>query len=290
MTFDVCICTRNRSGDLARCIDSVLTSNSPVNKIIVSDDSTDEFTKIMVSSNFPDVIFLEGPRRGLGANRNHALSHVVSEFLIFLDDDAMLAKDFISNALLYMREHNADYRNTILTGVEINGGREVRSNDQNFLGFQSRVYTAGETMNTIVINSAVIPAEVAKTIKFDDALIYGGEEVDFALRARAAGIDIQFCANLRNLHFPSPRNRGDYGFIVNASRIYVTFKRYCMFEKNFAKAFLFLLCSSIHQIATDGKRSGLRGIVASLTTLRKAYGYIYNFLLQSNHAHIRSGS
>jgi GT2 family glycosyltransferase len=280
----------NRSGDLARCIDSVLASETAAINIIVSDDSTDELTKSMVASNYPDVMFLEGPRRGIGSNRNHVISYVQSEFLIFLDDDAMLDRNFISNATLYMKENEADYRKTILTGIEINEGREVKSNDQDFLGFQSRIYKPAEKINTIVLNSAVIPAEIAKTIRFDDALVYGGEEVDFALRARAAGIEIRFCANLRNLHFPSPMNRDYYSSFKNASRIYVTFKRYYILEKNFSKAYLFLICSSIHQIAADMKRSGLRGVAASLSSLRKAYVYIYYFLLQSDHAHIRSGS
>jgi GT2 family glycosyltransferase len=290
MTFDVCICTRNRSGDLAKCIDSVLASASPASKIIVSDDSANELTKTMIARNYPDVMFLEGPRRGLGANRNHTLPHVQSKFLIFLDDDARLDKYFISNAINYMKEHEADYAKTILTGVEIKEGREVKSSDQNFLGFQNRVYGSAEKINTIVINSAIIPAEAAKTIRFDDALVYGGEEVDFAMRARAAGIEIRFCGTLRNLHSPSPMNRDYYSTYANASRIYVTFKRYCLFEKNFSKALLFVVWASIHQIGADMKRSGLRGAAASISSLRKAYGYIYHFLLQSDNAHIRSRS
>ena len=287
---DVCVCTRNRPDDLKRCIQSALSSGIAVNSIIVSDDSTDDTTKLFLERDFPAIRWIEGPKRGLGANRNRAISAVQGDFIIFLDDDAMLDRDFISVACDFGKSHSLDLKNTILTGIEINNGKEVRSNDQNFLGFQRRKYQAGDALNTIVINSALIPVDIARQIGFDELLVYGFEEVDFAVRARAENIRIEFCPELRNLHFPSHINRDFYSPFTDASRIYVTFKRYCLLEKNRFKAGLFWAVASVHLLAANVKRLGFRGMGATWKSLRRANSYKNHFFARQSDARLRSRS
>ncbi len=290
LNADVCICTRNRPDDLKRCIESALKSEIAVNRIIVSDDSTDDTTKRLVEKDFPMVHWIDGPHRGLGANRNRAISAVSADFVIFLDDDATLDRKFISVASEFGQKRGLDLKQTILTGCEINNGRLVRSNDQSFLGYQQRQYKSDEALNTIVINSTLIPAEVARQIGFDELLVYGYDEVDFAVRARVENIRIEFCPELKNSHFPSGINRDFYGPFTDASRLYVTFKRYWLLDKSPFKARLFLTLASVHLLARNLRKFGLQGVSATLTSLQKAYSFNNQFLARQNDAHLRSRS
>jgi len=282
-TVDVCVCTRNRPLELGRCLVSVFASHVPARRVIVSDDSSDGLTRMMVAREFPDALWLEGPRRGLGPNRNRALTAVQGDYVLFLDDDAVLDGDFIGNALAAA----AAAPQAIFTGPELNNGREVKPQDQNFLGFQRRAYRPGEALNTAVINSAMIPAALAKALGFDEQLVFGCEEVDFWLRARGAGAAIIWRDDLVNRHFPSPANRVGYEANVPASRLYVTFKRYWLLERNKVKAWWFLAVASLHLLAAGGKRQGLAGLRTSLASLRRSYRFIHHFLATSGHAHRR---
>jgi GT2 family glycosyltransferase len=251
-----------------------------VNRIIVSDDSTDDASRLLIEREFPGVFLLSGPKRGLGANRNNAIAAVEGDFVIFLDDDAMLDRNFIAIAQAFAGERSLDLTTIILTGIEMTNGREVLPSDQNFLGYQRRPYHAGEALNTLVMNSALIPAQAARRIGFDELLVYGYDEVDFALRARAQNISIMFCPGLRNQHFPSAINREFYRPFTDASRIYVTFKRYRMLENSIPKAWLYLAIASLHLFAANLKRSGLDGVLQTWKSLRKVYAFKNQFAAQ----------
>ncbi len=256
----------------------------------MSDDSTDASLKLNASDEFPAVTFLNGPQQGIGRNRNHILTAVKSDFIVFLDDDALLDKHFISTATSLVEAQAEDRGITIWTGIELNNGREVAPNDQSFLGHQQRRYRAGDPLHTIVLNSAIIPTDLAKSIGFDDRLIYGYEEVDFATRASAAGAKICLSRRLINYHHPSPINRSYYQPHIEAGRIYVTFKRYCGSQRDPPKAFVFLLVASLHLLATDLRRSGWHGPRHTISSLRQSYQFIYEILAEILYARRRAHS
>ena len=90
MNISICIPTRHRPEDLSECITAIEASSVPVLEIVVSDDSTDERTRLMIQSRYPQVIYVSGPRKGLGPNRNSAIEAATGEWILFLDDDARL--------------------------------------------------------------------------------------------------------------------------------------------------------------------------------------------------------
>ena len=205
MKVSVCIPTRNRPDDALACITSIRASSMPVAEIILSDDSTDDRTRVLVQETCPDVIYLEGPRRGLGPNRNNAVSHATADWILFLDDDALLTPDFLETLCPMVLAGGAS--KLIFTGIERNADGLVFPNDQSFLGFQSRAYRAGEPTRTLVMNAALFPAALLKTLPFDPSLVYGYDEIDIAARALALGYEIRLCPQAVNLHFSSPLNR-----------------------------------------------------------------------------------
>jgi len=262
--FSVCICTRNRPGDLARALRSVEASTYPAHQIVVSDDSTDTLTREMIAADFPRAVFLEGPRRGLGANRNCALGAVTGTHVAFIDDDATLSTDFLSQMAESLQHGGQHPEKLIVTGYELNRGERVYANATTFLGFQARPYRTRDHHDTVVINSAVFPAWLFKLIRFDEHLVYGYDEVDIVME-------------VFNSHFPSTVNRDYYAAFVEASRIYVTHKRYRWFERNRPKAALFLTLAVAHNLLHNLRAHGPKGVARSARTVSHAIAYIRRY-------------
>ena len=272
MRISICIPTRNRPDEALACVRSLQASTIQVFEVIVSDDSTDDNTRRLFEENCPQVIFLEGPRKGLGPNRNNAVREARGDWILFLDDDARLTPDFLAA----VRDEMADESpgNVIYTGIERNSNGLVYPNDQGFLGFQDKAYHARDNIRTLVMNSAVFPAPLFKELMFDPALVYGYDEIDIAARALARGYEIKLCANAINLHFSSPLNRDFNAPHIESARIYVTYRKYRASQARPLKAAVFLVASLVHSVAHQLKSSGLRGVRRALQSHSNAWEQI----------------
>ncbi len=232
-TVCICVCTRARPDELALTLASMARSTYPIARVVVSDDGHDERTRAICATAPLAVEYVRGPRRGLGSNRNHALRSAREELVLFLDDDCLLGPDFLERALACMEEAEArrGRGRVAVSGAELNGGRLVLAGAQTFLGFQARPYADGEPLTSIVINATLLPRALVERLGFDPQLVYGYDEVDLASRAVRAGCAIVPCPQAVNDHRPSPRGREGYSAVLNASRLYVTFKRYAFTER-----------------------------------------------------------
>lgn len=276
--ISVCICTRNRPADLAATLRSVGDSPEAVQQVVVSDDSDDPTPARDLIALHPGVTLVRGPRAGLGANRNRALTEVRGDLVVFLDDDCHLGPRFVGE----IRERAVTYRNTygrlpILTGTEDRRGEIVRGADQDFLGFHRRSYETGHIRHTVVINAAAFPAELFESVRFDPQLRYGYDEVDIATRAVAAGYEIVEHFSAVNYHFPSPINREEYDPYTEASRVYVTFKRWWTTRDRPPMAIMYLAVALLHVFASNLRRSGWNGMRSSARTARLAGAYIRRY-------------
>lgn len=273
--FSVCICTRNRPDELRDALRSVLASAHPAHDIAVSDDSTDARTRALVAAEFPSVTYVEGPRRGLGANRNCALAQTRGTHVLFIDDDAALAPDFLGGAASCLDELGACAERTIVSGCEITRGARIVPHRIGFLGHQSIDYRPGDRHETVVINAAVFPRALFEKLRFDPNLVYGCDEMDVSLRAvRLHAYTVLFRPDLANRHQPSRINRGFYTPFQEASRIYVQFKRFFWVERRRGKAACFLVLAYGHVLLHFLRRRRLAGLAAFATTARTSLGYI----------------
>lgn len=280
MSYDlsVCICTRNRPEELKKALNSLECSSYPVYEVIVSDDSTSNDTQTLIDSHFPKVKYLAGPRRGLGANRNNALKAVTGSHVLFIDDDVILGEQFIETIFSKLEscstQESEGISKIIITGIENQNGEFVFPHEQDFLGFQKIDYGEDDVLKTVVINSAVFPSLLFKKIGFDEKLVYGCDEVDFTTRAVQEGYNIILCSNAVNFHFPSTINRDFYKPYHEASRLYVTFKRYFSTEKKILKALAYLGIASAHTVAHILRVEGLRGSLKPIPTFRTVASYV----------------
>jgi GT2 family glycosyltransferase len=275
----ICICTRNRPDDLVTALESIRSSSVQPQQIIVSDDSTDTRTRDLIRERFGDIEFLEGPRRGLCANRNAALKAVTSERVLFIDDDAVLGEFFVAHVRATLDGLPLDKRaRTIVTGLERQSGRLISPSDQTFLGYQERAYRSNEPLNTVVINATVFPTALFRVAGFDTNLVYGCDEVDLTTRAVHLGYAIVLCSDAINDHFPSPVNRDYYQQRLNSSRLYVTFKRYAFTQRAYLKALCYAIVAPLHLAVSLSKRNGLSGLRRALPSITEAIRYLVTYL------------
>lgn len=114
MLFSLIIPTCNRPEFLESCLNVVASlkkslSNSEY-EVIVTDDSLDDGTRLMMASKFPQFSWLAGPKRGPAANRNNGARKALGRWLIFLDDDVIPDNNILlaySNAIIKFPDSHA---------------------------------------------------------------------------------------------------------------------------------------------------------------------------------------
>jgi glycosyltransferase involved in cell wall biosynthesis len=108
----VVICTRNRAPLLKYCLDGLLKqdcSASDYKLLVVDNNSTDNTQEVAKSyaGKLPVEVIVE-KETGLSRARNAAVNHAATEWIAYLDDDAIPATDFVSRALRIVRTAGFD--------------------------------------------------------------------------------------------------------------------------------------------------------------------------------------
>lgn len=94
-SLSVIICTRDRPGDLARCLGRLLKLASPPAEIIVVDNSTTASARATVTGR-PSIRYLHEPRPGLSVARNAGIRASSGDLIAFTDDDTEVLPEWTS--------------------------------------------------------------------------------------------------------------------------------------------------------------------------------------------------
>ena len=275
----ICICTYNRPGLLKKSLDSIVESSIPVFETIVSDDSDNLLTKNMVKTHYPLVKYFKSLQDGLVANRNFVAKKATGGFIMFLDDDATLDRNFLKNVrnfLLAQNSSDQELNKTIVTGQEKQWGMLVQPNKQDFLGFQSVPYGKQQKIETICINSTVFPRQLFNEIQFDRLIKFGYDEVDIATQAIRKNYKIIFCPQAINTHYISSKRDG-YRRDAEAGRVYITWKKYYQ-NRQFLKSAFFLLLITLNYLFRVLKKPSFQYFKISLNGLYDGYSRIFAYL------------
>lgn len=98
--ISVIIPTFNRDDVLIACLELLFYENAPFlesYEVIVTDDSTNDLTKDLVDVSYPFVKWVKGPKKGPAANRNNGAKMAKGEWLLFLDDDCLPQKAWLTS-------------------------------------------------------------------------------------------------------------------------------------------------------------------------------------------------
>lgn len=102
MKISVIIPTFNRANLICYTLDSITISNTEIFEIIVVDDGSTDNTEELVRSNYPTVRFIKQENQGAPTARNLGLKESKGDYVLFLDSDDLLEKDFFYSRKLFI--------------------------------------------------------------------------------------------------------------------------------------------------------------------------------------------
>ncbi|HEY4014187.1 MAG TPA: glycosyltransferase family A protein [Polyangiaceae bacterium] len=251
MSIGVCITTRHRPDTLEQCLEHLGKSTQRPVSIVVSDDSSKPEMReatIAVVAKFPAATLVQGPRKGVCANRNNAFAHLGPvDYVAFLDDDALVSPTYFEVAQARYDAMSPERRErTILTGTRVDAFKP-RIETMCRLDFACN-FTASETPEVAGASYAVYPRTFFERHPWDERIYFGLEDAELSLRAMKAGYEIVFVRDMvlsdvgqgKSTLLENPGRVSEYAFNGEAARLYVGVKRYKDIEANYAKLALFV--------------------------------------------------
>jgi GT2 family glycosyltransferase len=224
------ICTRNRAGDLEKCLASLTKLEVLPAFVFVVDSSTDDASRALTEryrNSLPgvDVRYLRSDSKGLVVARNVALNNLPSDCQVvhFVDDDTELQQGYIAEINKVLAEQGTD---VVGAGGMIVGHPKGKTSallksvklDSDKLG---AVLASGVNIGSYECASPIemdwLPgcsmsfrAPAISGLEFDPRRDIWplGEDVDFGLKARTRG-RLVHVPQARILHNLSPTNRDD---------------------------------------------------------------------------------
>lgn len=223
-TVSVLICTKNRSDDLAQCLRSLARAGESVEEawelLVVDNGSTDE-TRAMVherAESFPVPLRYEfEPVPGLSRARNRAVSAASGRILYFVDDDCIVADDWLEQIVRSFRA----------VSVSLVGGRvELFDEDDASVGVREATDPVELTdphqyMSLIGCNFGFRRELVERIGDFDEDFGAGGplksfEDVEFVFRALQRSETARYCPSILVYHNHGRRDREDVSKLEGA--------------------------------------------------------------------------
>jgi GT2 family glycosyltransferase len=123
----VVVCTRERPGALARCVDSLLRQQYPAFRVLVVDNAptTDATAEVArAAGRRGPVDYLLEPTAGLSFARNAAVAAAPGEILAWIDDDEVADPHWLAEVARALAEHpDAD----VVSGVIVPAELETRA-------------------------------------------------------------------------------------------------------------------------------------------------------------------
>ena len=206
-TVAVVIAAHNAERTLSKCIESLLDMDYPRDKlelVIVNDASSDE-TSLILSRYAERVTALEmDENRGPSVARNMGVAKTSAEYICFTDADCIVARDWV-------RELHREFR----PGVGAVGGIQLSPEDETgfgravqgylevvgFVGGYTRRYsTVTEVDHNPSCNVMYSRGAFEEAGGFLAGL-WPGEDVELAMRVRAAGYRILYTPRAQVYHY-----------------------------------------------------------------------------------------
>ncbi len=189
------VCVRNCEDFIEECVESIIRQDFPhklMEAIFVDDGSEDKTLSIIKKlASKIDIRskVLHTSWKGLGHARNMVVDNTEGEFILWVDGDMVIEKDFVSKLTEYMKQHNE---------VGIAKGKQALDSGGNLLAtLESYARAAGRMgdykskkarSKALGTGGAICRTEALREVGgFDEKLRGYGEDFDLEIRVRALG-------------------------------------------------------------------------------------------------------
>ena len=181
--ISVIVPTYNRAHQLPRALDSILCQScSPKEIIVVDDGSTDE-TSALMTSEYPEIVFIQQQNAGVSSARNAGIKRASGDWIAFLDsDDEWLPKKLeIQMKALYK---NPEIKICHTNEIWIRNGKRVNPKKKHGK-FGGWIFQKCLPLCCISPSSVIIHKSIFKEIGLFDYSLPVCEDYDLWLRITA---------------------------------------------------------------------------------------------------------
>lgn len=174
----------NRAEETLRAIESALNQTYPNIEIIVIDNNSTDNSINKIKSQYPEIKLVQLDKNyGCPGGRNRGISFCKGEYVFFCDNDGVLHKDAVKNALeCILKDDNI----AIVTGLVKNFVSEEEIDTDFQLPKPTYTYTS-IFQGGITLHKKSIYTDIDM---YPDDYMYGSEETYLALRVLDAGFSI----------------------------------------------------------------------------------------------------
>jgi GT2 family glycosyltransferase len=194
--FSICIITFRRTSLLQRCLACVApgrqTLHPSLYEIVVSDDCPDGSSRAFVEQT-GYARWIQGPSRGVAANRNNVAMAARGSWIAFVDDDECPEPNWLENFYLVAKSGNWDV---------LEGRVDPTDYPDSLLWYAPRVTRGG---NFCTANLAIRHQILFQLGGFDERLCVSHEDMELGYRINKADLRSQFIQNALVKH-PARRN------------------------------------------------------------------------------------
>ncbi len=312
--IDIIVTTRNNYSSLQRTLHSIYNQSYTNFRCFVIDDDSNDDSIDKLSKEFPQTDFITGQgRNGPARNRNIAAARGSGEFIVTLDDDIVLEKDWLEQMLAFI---------SISDSIGSAGGqlRFIEDKERiNSLGGYFLInglgcdYLFNRQVNEIenLINyplrfpficsaAMIVRRSVFNLVQgFDKIFFYLGEDYDLGLRINSAGFKVVYnpkaiayhklhgvSKTFKNKHFYYLYHRNTFIVFIKNFPFLNMANTFIAFSKELAsnplellKIYFFLLRNSLYLIK---QRASLKKICQKRSNIFNINNHLHHILKKTD--------
>lgn len=235
MKLSIVTLSKNRTSYLKRCLSSISEQNIPKSlyiNVIISIGSINEIDEEWIKNCFNKsqikykLVIIEGNFTRSNA-RNQGIKYANGDYILFLDCDVVLGKNFIYNLAKMHIEKLPDIIIPYLYGYKINLDsylakylldhkglftKQELEDNIDFIDLRENLYNICQDNLKLLSVPWTNAWGTALLVKYqkvidingfdEDYKTWGSEDTDFALRLKESGCDFQLCRDLFAVHMP----------------------------------------------------------------------------------------
>lgn len=198
---DVVICTFNNSGIIGKCLLSLKKLSYRINQFIIVDDFSTDNTVELIKKDFPWVsVTTKAAQSGPSDSRNIGINKSTAEYILFLDSDVEVTKNFLMHLLksIQQKENVAICGGKLLLPdgtIDSAGGGLTKIGVGFDIGHKksNNLFNQGRDVLYVPSAAMLVKRKLIKELgSFDETYFYGHEDTDLCWRVNIAGFRVYY--------------------------------------------------------------------------------------------------